>query len=67
MSTTTGSAASEETDLDAYCVDLGTFVMYNFPPVPVINMADYLGDSDEEDIFIKDSTGKTVAVVVESK
>ena len=61
------SAASEETDLDAYYGDLGTFVMDNFPPVPVINMADYSVDSDEEDISIKDSTGKTVAVVVESK
>ena len=64
---TTGSAASEETDLEAYYGDLGTFVMDNFPPVPVINMADYPGGSDEEDISIKDSTGKTVAVVVESK
>ena len=61
------SAASEETDLDAYYGDLGTFVMDNFPPVSVINMADYPVDSDEEDIWIKDSTGKTVAVVVESK
>ena len=41
--------------------------MDNFPLVPVINMADYPVDSDEEDISIKDSTGKTVAVVVESK
>ena len=46
---------------------LGTLVMDNFPPVPVINMADYPVDSDEEDISIKDSTGKTVGVVVESK
>ena len=30
-------------------------------------MADYPVDSDEEDISIKVSTGKTVAVVVESK
>ena len=30
------SAASEETDLDAYYGDLGTFIMDNFPPVPVI-------------------------------
>ena len=61
------SAATEEIDYDVYYGDLTTFVMANFPPVPVINMADYLGDSDVEDIFIKDSTGKTVAVVVESK
>ena len=41
--------------------------MANFPPVPVINMADYPVDSDEDDISIKDSKGRTVAVVVESK
>ena len=69
MSTTgsAASAASEEIDYDVYYGDLRTFVMDNFPPVPVINMADYPVDSDEEDISIKDSSGKTIAVVVESK
>ena len=61
------SAASEEIDYDVYYGDLRTFVMDNFPPVPVINMADFPVDSDEEDISIKDSSGKTVAVVVSSK
>ena len=64
---TAGSTASEEIDYDVYYGDLGTFVVDNFPPVPVINMADYPVDSYEEDISIKDGTGKTVAVVVESK
>ena len=42
--------------------------MTNFPPVPNINMADYPVDSDEEDIFIKDSNGtRTVAVIVQSE
>ena len=41
--------------------------MDNFPPVPVINMADYPVNSDEEETSIKDSTGQTVAVVVSSK
>jgi hypothetical protein len=41
--------------------------MTNFPPVPIINMADYQVNSDEEDEEIKDSTGTTVAVIVQSK
>ena len=49
MSTTgsAASAASEEIDYDVYYGDLRTFVMDNFPPVPVINMADFPVDSDE--------------------
>ena len=63
-----GSADSkEEIDSDAYYGDLWTFVMANFPPVPNINMADYQVDSDKEDVSIKDSTGTTVAVIVQSK
>ena len=49
---------NNEIDYDVYYGDLGTFVLDNFPPVPVINMADYPVDSDEEDISIKDSSGK---------
>ena len=59
------SAATDEIDYDVYYGDLTTFVMDNFPLVPVINMADYPVDSDEEDIPIKDSNGTTVVVVVE--
>ena len=45
-----GSAASEEEiDFDVYYGDLSSFIMANFPPVPIINMADYEVDSDEED------------------
>ena len=45
-----GSAASEEEiDYDVYYGDLSSFIMANFPPVPIINMADYEVDSDEED------------------
>ena len=63
-----GSAASEEEiDYDVYYGDLSSFIMANFPPVPVINMADYKVDSDEEDEEIKDSTGTTVPVIVQSK
>ena len=37
-----GSAASEEEiDYDVYYGDLSSFIMANFPPVPIINMADY--------------------------
>ena len=57
-----GSAATEEINYDVYYGDLSTFVMANIPPVPNINMADYLVDSDVEDISIKDSTGTTVAI-----
>ena len=49
---------SEEIDYDVYYGDLRTFVMENLPPVPVMNMADYTVDSDEEDTSIKDSSGK---------
>jgi hypothetical protein len=64
----TSTTTSEETELDVvdYYGCLWTFVRDNFPPVPVINMADFPVDSDEEDEEIKDSTG-TVAVIVKSK
>ena len=61
------SDGTEEVDYDVYYGDLRTFVMANFLPVPNINMADYQVDSDEEDISIKDSTGTTVAVIVQSR
>jgi predicted kinase len=55
------SATIEETDLDVgYYGCLSTFVRDNFPPMPVINMADFTVDSDEEHEEIKDSTGKIV-------
>jgi hypothetical protein len=63
-----GSAASEEIDYDVYYGGLRAFVMAYFPPpVPIINMADYQVNSDEEDEEIKDNTGTTVAVIVQSK
>ena len=40
LSKQVSAAREEEIDYDVYYWDLSSFIMANFPPVPIINMAD---------------------------